>query len=222
MKIQLIDKKLTRQLVSIPINGIKLGGELVIPTKAKGIVIFAHGSGSSRLSPRNRYVAEVLQKKNIATLLVDLLSIHEESNYENRFDIDLLCERLSIITDWVSHNRDTYALDIGYFGASTGAAAMIRAVLENQDNVKAIVSRGGRVDLASELAPRIKIPTLLIVGEMDYGVKNVNEDFFDKLSGEKSLDIIANATHLFEEPGCLESVAKDAASWFGAHFNYNK
>lgn len=217
MNIQLLDKKVTRQIVNIPINGIKLGGELVIPPKAKGIVIFAHGSGSSRLSPRNRYVAEVLQKKNIATLLVDLLSIHEESNYENRFDIDLLCERLSIITDWVSHNTSTYMLGIGYFGASTGAPAVMQTVLESQDSVKAIVSRGGRVDLTQELASRIHIPTLLIVGEKDYGVKNVNEAFFDKLSGEKSLDVITNATHLFEESGCLEMVAKDAAKWFSKY-----
>jgi putative phosphoribosyl transferase len=201
-------------LVNIPINSIQLEGELAIPPNAKGLVIFAHGSGSSRLSPRNIFVAQKLQKGGLATLLVDLLSEAEDADYQSRFDIPLLAERLTAITDWVVHNQRTEYLLVGYFGASTGASAAMMAAIGAEDTVKAMVSRGGRVDLAYETAETLKVPTLLIVGQEDYGVREANEEVFLKLKCEKKLAVIPKATHLFEEPGTLERAADLASAWF--------
>lgn len=204
-------------IVNIPVNGLELEGELVIPPKAKGLVIFAHGSGSSRHSPRNKFVANKLHDFSLATLLVDLLSVEEDSDYQNRFDIDLISERLTAVTDWTAHDDRTENLYIGYFGASTGAAAAMIAAVGSEDTVKAVVSRGGRVDLAYETVEHINVPTLLIVGEEDYGVREANEEIFSRLKCDKDLAVIPKATHLFEEPGTLESVAGLAAKWFNKY-----
>lgn len=213
MKTQL--RNLTsEQLVHIPINSLELEGELTIPPRAKGLVIFAHGSGSSRHSPRNKFVAQTLQKNSLATLLVDLLSEEEDNDYQNRFDITLLTERLIAITDWATHNEQTENLAIGYFGASTGAAAAILAAEDAEDTVKAVVSRGGRVDLAYGAAELLKTPTLLIVGQEDYDVRKANEKIFLKLKCKKLLTVVPKATHLFEEPGTLNRVAELASAWF--------
>lgn len=201
-------------VVKIPVNAVKLTGDLVIPQKTKGLVIFAHGSGSSRLSPRNVFVAERLQTDALATLLVDLLSEAEDTDYQARFDIPLLAERLTAVTDWATHDERTEHLAIGYFGASTGAAAAMIAAEGAKDTVKAIVSRGGRVDLAYETAEVLKVPTLLVVGQEDYGVREANEEVFLKLKCKKELAVIPKATHLFEEPGTLERVAELASKWF--------
>lgn len=202
------------QIVRIPVNGLKLEAELVIPSHAKGLIIFAHGSGSSRHSPRNQFVAEELRKHDLATLLVDLLSEEEDIDYESRFDISLLSERLVAITDWATHDEQTKHLALGYFGASTGAAAAIYAAVGAEDTVKALVSRGGRVDLALETIKNLKVPTLFIVGEDDYGVREANEKLFLLLKCQKRLAIVPHATHLFEEPGTLEQVTKLTAEWF--------
>lgn len=207
------------QLVNIPINQLTLTGELSIPPRAKGLIIFAHGSGSSRHSPRNQFVARKLRDSSLATLLVDLLSEQEDSDYQNRFDIATLSERLVIITDWATHDERTEHLSIGYFGASTGAAAAMIAAEGAEDTVKAIVSRGGRVDLAYEVAAALKVPTLLIVGEDDYGVREANQEIYDLLVCQKKLVIIPQATHLFEEPGALEAVTRSTAIWFNQHLN---
>jgi pimeloyl-ACP methyl ester carboxylesterase len=210
----LLHKERVETLVRIPINNIELEGELVIPPNAKGLVIFAHGSGSSRHSPRNQFVAKKLQTDTLATLLVDLLSEVEDIDYQARFDIGLLTERLVIITDWVAHDDRTNDLGIGYFGASTGAAAAMLAAKGAEDTIMAIVSRGGRVDLAEATAKTLKVPTLLIVGRDDYGVLEANNEVFLKLRCKKELAVIPKATHLFEEPGTLERVADLAANWF--------
>lgn len=216
----ILTHKLTRQpIVHIPINGLELEGELVIPPKAKGLVIFAHGSGSSRHSPRNKFVAQKLRKYPLATLLVDLLSDEEDSDYSSRFDIELLTQRLVAITDWATHNDQTRDLAIGYFGASTGAAAAMLAAATCEDVVKAVVSRGGRVDLAYNIVESLHVPTLLIVGEQDYSVREANEAVYLRLRGTKELAVISNATHLFEEPGALEQVAEHASRWFSEHLD---
>jgi len=204
------------QLIKIPSGKIILEGNLTIPKNARAIVLFAHGSGSSRFSPRNRYVAEVLQKAGIATLLIDLLT-HEEEQEDMitshlRFDINLLVERLIYATEWLKKNSATKNLKIGYFGASTGAAAALVAAAKRND-VYAIVSRGGRPDLAESL-PNVKSPTLLIVGEKDDVVIDLNKEAIKKLHVENKLEIVKGASHLFEEPGTLEKVAKLAAEWF--------
>jgi dienelactone hydrolase len=200
--------------VHIPINGIELEGELILPPQAKGLVIFAHGSGSSRHSPRNKFVARKLQEHSLATLLVDLLSEAEDSDYQTRFDIALLSERLITITDWATHDERTEHLQIGYFGASTGAAAAMIAAANAEDTVRAVVARGGRVDLAEDVAGVLTVPTLLIVGQQDYGVRKANEAIFSKLTCEKALAVVPLATHLFEEPGALTRVARLASEWF--------
>jgi len=192
-------------------------GALNIPQNALGIVLFAHGSGSSRFSSRNNYVAQVLQKNNLATLLIDLLTQEEDTDYENRFDIDLLSERLMQISRWLKKNEETKNLKIGYFGASTGAAAAINAAATEQ--VYALVSRGGRVDLAEENLSKIKSPTLLIVGGNDDFVLEVNREAFKKINAEKELAVVPHATHLFEEPGTLEKVAELTSQWFVKFFS---
>ncbi|MBI2830588.1 MAG: dienelactone hydrolase family protein [Chloroflexi bacterium] len=204
--------------VNVSAGKVTLEGDLSIPEAAQGIVLFAHGSGSSRLSPRNRYVAQMLREGGLATLLFDLLTMQEEAVDINtgrwRFDIRLLGERLVQATDWVRQNPETSPLAIGYFGASTGAAAALAAAVERPEDVRAIVSRGGRPDLAGEVLPRVKAPTLLIVGGQDYPVITLNREALAQLRCEKQLVIVPGATHLFEEPGALEQVAKLASDWF--------
>jgi putative phosphoribosyl transferase len=199
--------------VIIQINSIKLDGILGIPKNAKGIVIFAHGSGSSRFSPRNNFVARELRKAGLATLLFDLLTEEEDLIYENRFNINLLAERLITVTKWVKANDEIKNLKIGYFGASTGAAAALQASTKIED-IKAIVSRGGRPDLVLDYLPKVKAATLLIVGELDEYVIELNKIAYEKLKAEKELIIIPGASHLFEEPGKLEEVSRLAKDWF--------
>lgn len=203
--------------ITIQAGHAKLEGFLAIPNKAKSIVIFAHGSGSSRFSPRNSYVAKVLQEKNLATLLFDLLTREEDMLYENRFNIDLLAQRLADTTKWVKDYPDTKDMSIGYFGASTGAAAALQASVMVGPEVKAIVSRGGRPDLVMQYLPKVNAPTLLIVGEKDEIVIELNKQAFRDILAEKRLVIVPNASHLFEEPGTLEEVARLATEWFIKH-----
>lgn len=207
-------EKEIKKTINIKIKSVIIEGELIIPKNALGLVLFAHGSGSSRFSPRNNYVAKILQKGNLGTLLVDLLTKDEDLNYNRRFDIELLSERLIEITKWLKESEETKNLKIGYFGASTGAAAAIKAAAVQKDNVSAIVSRGGRVDLAGLQLSEIEAPILLIVGENDDFVIEVNEEALKKINCTKQLSIIPNATHLFEEPGTLEEVAKQTTQWF--------
>jgi len=203
-----------QQLVSVPAGSVTLYGNLTIPQSARAVVLFAHGSGSSRHSPRNRYVARVLNEVKLATLLIDLLTLHEEvvdaRTAHLRFDIDLLAERLVDATDWLTQFPDTKGFPIGYFGASTGAAAALAAAAVRPDAVGAIVSRAGRPDLAGAALPRVRAPTLLIVGEDDEQVLELNRT-------EKQLAIVPGATHLFEEPGALDEVARLARKWFQRH-----
>jgi dienelactone hydrolase len=202
------------KLIQIPVDSIELEGSLVIPDEAKAMVLFSHGSGSSRLSPRNNFVAEVLQKAGIATLLFDLLTEEEDEVYETRFNIPLLTKRLEAVTKWLVKQDDVKGLNIGYFGASTGAASALEAAATLGDKIHAVVSRGGRPDLAMDLLPKVKAPTLLIVGGNDGPVIEMNESALAKLECEKKLEIVPGATHLFEEPGALEEVAKLASEWF--------
>jgi putative phosphoribosyl transferase len=219
------------QLIQVPVGQAILEGSLSIPNGSKGLVLFAHGSGSSRHSPRNKYVAEVLQDAGIATLLIDLLTEEEEEidlqTRHLRFDIDLLAQRLIGTTDWLmrEQNLQTKDLSIGYFGASTGAAAALVAAAQRQDIIKAIVSRGGRPDLAgSENLSRVLAPTLLIIGGNDQPVIDMNKDALKHLisledsKGKKKIVIVPGATHLFEESGKLEEVAHLAKDWFHRNF----
>jgi dienelactone hydrolase len=198
-----------------------LRGDLVVPEKAAGIVLFAHGSGSSRLSPRNRQVAAVLQRSSLATLLFDLLTEREEAvdrvGGQLRFDIDLLARRLRTATDWVAAQPDLSELPLGYFGASTGAAAALVAAAERPQAVAAVVSRGGRPDLAGEALGRVAAPTLLIVGGDDQPVLALNREAMRRMRGLVELEIVPGATHLFEEPGTLDRAAALAARWFRRH-----
>jgi putative phosphoribosyl transferase len=207
--------------VEVPSGGSLLAGELVLPGLATGIVIFAHGSGSSRYSPRNRYVAQTIQESGTATLLMDLLTRDEERldavTRHLRFDIRLLSERLVDAARFVANFRDASHLRVGFFGASTGAAAALVAAAELGDAVGAVVSRGGRPDLAGPMLAQVKSPTLLIVGGADVPVLELNQEAYDELHCEKKLTIVQGATHLFEEPGTLEEVAGLAADWFKRH-----
>lgn len=202
------------QKIKIPIADFELAGDLQVPAKAQGLVIFAHGSGSSRLSPRNRFVADFLNKQGLATLLFDLLTVQEDEDYANRFDIPLLAKRLQIVTNWLKTKKDLPVLPIGYFGASTGAAAALIAAADLGEQIKAVVSRGGRPDLAMAILEQVKSPVLLIVGGNDNQVIELNQQAYDKLNSVKELSIIPGATHLFEEPGTLDQVAEQAAAWF--------
>jgi dienelactone hydrolase len=206
------------QLVQVPAGAGTLDGNLGVPAGARGIVLFAHGSGSSRHSPRNRYVAGVLREAGFATLLMDLLTADEEAidlqTQRLRFDISLLADRLVGATDWLAHNPDTRDLMIGYFGASTGAAAALVAAAQRPDAVGAIVSRGGRPDLGGAALARVRAPTLLIVGGNDIPVIGMNQEAMAQLHVETKLEIVPGATHLFEEPGALEEVARLAREWF--------
>jgi putative phosphoribosyl transferase len=205
------------RIAHIPVNGITLEGALLIPADCSGIVLFAHGSGSSRHSPRNNFVGQVLQGAGLGTLLLDLLTREEDASYANRFDIDLLTWRLERATQWVMEQPRSKSLDIGYFGASTGAAAALQAAATFGNSIGAVVSRGGRPDLAMAALPNVESPTLLIVGGLDYEVLELNRRVYQKLKTEKHLEIVPGATHLFEEPGTLQEVARLAAQWFNRH-----
>jgi dienelactone hydrolase len=210
--------KENKNTVDIQLEDINLKGNLAIPENATGIVIFSHGSGSSRLSPRNNYVAEVLQKKGLATLLSDLLTEREDRIYENRFDIDLLTQRLIAITRWVKANPETKGLKLGYFGASTGAASALVAAAYFGDEIKAVVSRGGRPDLGMQDIHKVNASTLLIVGGYDDLVIQLNQKAYEKMRCERKLEIVPEASHLFEEPGKLDEVADLSADWFARWF----
>ena len=199
-----------------PSGTVSLEGMLELPDNATGVVLFAHGSGSSRLSPRNNYVARVLRDAGLGTLLIDLLTQREDMDYATRFDIPLLTRRLLAATRWLQGEPATLSLAIGYFGASTGAAAALQAAAEEGRKIAAVVSRGGRPDLAGEEAlNRVAAPTLLIVGGFDDVVIGLNREAHRALRCQKDLIVIPGATHLFEEPGALEQVARHAAHWFG-------
>jgi putative phosphoribosyl transferase len=210
-------KQLRRDAISIPADGIRLDGDLRLPPTPNGIVIFAHGSGSSRLSPRNIQVASALNASGFATLLFDLLTDDEAANRGNVFDIALLAERLAAATRWVRDDRDVGQLPIGYFGASTGAAAALCAAAELGDGIQGVVSRGGRPDLAGDRLAEVRAPVLLIVGGADLDVLELNELAADQLTCPHEIAIVPGATHLFAEPGALEQVARLAADWFSAH-----
>jgi dienelactone hydrolase len=204
--------------VQIPAVDVELDADISIPAAARGVVVFAHGSGSSRFSPRNRYVAETLERAGLATVLADLLTADEElvdaRTARLRFDIRLLAERIVVIADWVSEHGSISRLPVGLFGASTGAAAALVAAAERPQVVQAVVSRGGRPDLAGEALARVHQPTLLIVGGRDEVVIDLNRQAMQYLAGEVRLEIVPGATHLFEEPGALEEVARLARDWF--------
>jgi putative phosphoribosyl transferase len=200
--------------LEIPVGNLKLKGDLSVPENAAGLVIFAHGSGSSRLSSRNQYVARVLEQQDFATLLFDVLTEKEDETYTNRFEIDLLTERLVKVTEWIMQFPGCKDLKIGYFGASTGAASALAAAARLGNEIKAIVSRGGRPDLALPNLNKVKCPVLLLVGGEDYRVIELNEQAYDALSSVKEIKLVPGATHLFEEPGKLEVVATLAAEWF--------
>jgi len=209
------------RLVHVSAGPVMLEGNLSLPEGARGVVLFAHGSGSSRHSSRNRYVARLLNQARLATLLLDLLTADEEAvdlqTAHLRFDIGLLARRLVGASDWLTQQPDTRHLRIGYFGASTGAAAALVAAAERPDMVGAVVSRGGRPDLAGPALPLVRAPTLLIVGGNDAPVIGLNRAAFEALRCEKQLVIIPGATHLFEEPGALDEVGRLAREWFERH-----
>ncbi|SDE94240.1 dienelactone hydrolase family protein [Myxococcus virescens] len=204
--------------VEVQVGDVVLGGSLGVPDGARGLVIFAHGSGSSRFSPRNRAVARALRAQGLATLLFDLLSEAEEvedaRTGELRFDIPFLARRLAAVTEWAQRQPALAVLRMGYFGSSTGAAAALVAAALHPDLIHAVVSRGGRPDLAGPVLPRVQAPTLLLVGGQDVGVLELNEASLARMEGLKGIQIIPGATHLFEEPGALEQVARQAAAWF--------
>jgi len=207
--------------VQVRADSVILEGSLMVPRGTRGVVLFAHGSGSGRHSPRNRFVAHALQEAGLATLLVDLLTAEEEAvdafTLHLRFDIGLLAERLVRATDWLAEAPATRGLKVGYFGASTGGGAALVAAAERPDAVGAVVSRGGRPDLAGPVLPRVKAPTLLIVGGNDEPVIGMNEEALAQLRCEKRLEIVPGASHLFEEPGTLDRVAALAGRWFRDH-----
>jgi len=209
--------------IQIPAGPAALSGSLTIPESSKALVLFAHGSGSSRHSPRNQYVARILNRASLGTLLFDLLTPEEEAldiyTREHRFNIDLLAKRLVHATKWARQQQETRDLHIGYFGSSTGGAAALVAAVELSQDVGAVVSRGGRPDLAGAALPRVQAPTLLIVGGNDDIVIELNEMARDQMRCEVKLEIIPDATHLFEEPGALEQVAKLASDWFSLHLS---
>jgi putative phosphoribosyl transferase len=201
----------------LPGRTVLLPGDLIIPDRPRGIVLFAHGSGSGRRSPRNRLVAETLNRAGLATLLFDLLTPGEELDRANVFDIPLLARRLLAATRWLSERPEAGGVPVGYFGASTGAAAALWAAAESGPAVGAVVSRGGRPDLAGPRLPQVTAPTLLIVGGRDEQVLELNEEARELLGGPSELVVVPGATHLFEEPGALEEVARLATGWFVEH-----
>jgi putative phosphoribosyl transferase len=211
----------TATAVELPAGSVSLEGDLTLPDGAVGVVLFAHGSGSSRQSPRNRYVAEVLNEVRLGTLLLDLLTADEEAIDERtahlRFDIPLLAHRLVGAVDWLSSRAETRGLPVGCFGASTGAAAALIAAAERPNAVGAVVSRGGRPDLAGDALERVRAPTLLIVGSLDTTVLELNRQAMRRMRAETALEIVPGASHLFPEPGALEQVALLARDWFVDH-----
>jgi len=207
-----------RRPASISSVGVRLIGDLAVPDEAVGLVAFAHGSGSSRLSPRNRAVAETLQQQGLATLLFDLLTEAESADRANVFDLPLLADRLLAATSWIDREPDLAGLPLGYFGASTGAGAALIAAAQAGRRVGAVVSRGGRPDLAGAWLDRVTAPTLLIVGSLDSLVLELNRTALERLRCPRRLTIVPGATHLFEEPGALDDVCRLAADWFLGHF----
>jgi putative phosphoribosyl transferase len=208
------------KLIHITQDSVTVEGMLKIPEGAKGIVLFAHGSGSGCFSPRNNFVANILNEEHLATVLVDLLSKQEDEIYQTRFNIDLLTKRLNSVIQWIQKQHETQNLHIGLFGASTGAAAALYVASELGKIIHAVVSRGGRPDLAMDVLDKVQAPTLFIVGGDDYGVIELNQEAYSKLTCLKKFEVIPNATHLFEEPGCLEEVARLAQEWFKKHLEY--
>lgn len=208
-----------KQLINIVADGVAIEGMLELPQKTSGMVLFAHGSGSSRLSPRNNYVASVLRDAGLGTLLLDLLTAGEDQTYETRFDISLLTQRLEVALMWLRQpDGELAGLPVGLFGASTGAAAALRVTARQPQAVQAVVSRGGRPDMAgADVLARVKAPTLLLVGGLDDVVIELNKAAYERMQCERQLRIVPDATHLFEEPGALESVAQMAADWFLFH-----
>lgn len=208
----------SNQLISLAVDNIHVEGMLELPANAQGLVIFAHGSGSSRHSPRNNFVARVLREKGIGTLLIDLLTMAEDLDYQTRFDISLLTYRLLVVTRWVKLNPGLQQLALGYFGASTGAAAALQAAAALGADIQAVVSRGGRADLADQHdLIKVHAPTLLLVGGRDEDVLALNQRAYALLPCTKELIIVPGATHLFEETGAQQEVARQAASWFSQH-----
>jgi putative phosphoribosyl transferase len=203
--------------IEIPVGDVSLKGDLIIPEGADAMVVFAHGSGSSRQSSRNRMVAGKLQQEGFATLLFDLLTVAEDTDQNRRFDVSLISRRLVDVSRWLEQQPGYSGMRVGYFGASTGAAAALVAAAELQGNIKAVVSRGGRPDLVGDTLADVAAPVLLIVGGLDQKVIELNELAFARLNGEKKMIIIEGATHLFEEPGTLENVAVMAVQWFNQH-----
>ncbi|QLK25189.1 dienelactone hydrolase family protein [Natrinema zhouii] len=201
-------------VTDIPTDDATLEGELVVPSESTGLVVFAHGSGSSRHSPRNNAVAATLRERGLGTLLFDLLTETEDRHRENRFDIPLLTDRLVATTEWVREQPATSTHSIGYFGASTGAAAALRGAARPETTIDAVVSRGGRVDLAADVVNEVTAPTLLVVGGEDESVRKVNRELYEGLAVERDLRIVEGAGHLFEGEGELETVAGHAADWF--------
>ena len=218
-----ISRDVKTRPVRVTAGSVQLDGDLTVPERATGIVLFAHGSGSSRHSPRNRSVARSLQLGGLATLLLDLLTPAEETvdvtTAHLRFDIPLLAERLVHATDWIRFAEETRSLRLGYFGASTGGGAALVAAAQRPAEVKAVVSRGGRPDLAGSALPLVQAPTLLIVGGRDHVVEDLNRRALARLRAPAQLEIIPDATHLFEEPGALEEVARLALRWFARHLD---
>jgi putative phosphoribosyl transferase len=202
------------EILNLSLDGMTIEGELTIPKNVIGLIIFSHGSGSSRFSPRNNFVAQHLQLRGLATFLFDLLTKEEDETYANRFNIDLLSKRLVQVTRLLTKISSVQNLPLGYFGASTGAASALVAAAILQTQIKAIVSRGGRPDLAQNDLHLVRAPTLLIVGELDQQVIMLNQEALKKIQAIKSLEIVKSATHLFEEPGTLEQVALLSGSWF--------
>ena len=215
------DKKhrIVDQAITVKREGLALDGFLGIPPTASGIVLFAHGSGSGRFSPRNRFVSHQLQEGGIATLLIDLLTVDEAEDRRNVFDIDLLADRVLLAKAWLEQNARTKGLGIGYFGASTGAGAALQAAARDPLSIRAVVSRGGRPDLAEPYLTSVTAPTLLVVGGDDELVIEMNRAAYRLLACPKRLVIVPGATHLFEEPGTLEEVADYALIWFQQHFD---
>ncbi|HEY0063342.1 MAG TPA: alpha/beta family hydrolase [Telluria sp.] len=207
-----------RQLVNLSVDSIVLEGLLALPADPVGMVLFAHGSGSSRLSPRNNYVAAQLRQAGLGTLLMDLLTEAENPDTAARFNISLLARRLAVAADWLADNRATHHLPLGVFGASTGAAAALALAAQRPDLVRAVVSRGGRPELAGAgVLAAVRAPTLLIVGGLDLEVAALNQRALAQLAGEKQLEVVPGATHLFEEAGRLQAAANLAAAWFGQY-----
>lgn len=213
-----------KTLVEILADGVYIEGMLELPHQTSGLILFAHGSGSSRLSPRNNYVASVLREAGLGTLLLDLLTAGEDKNYETRFDISLLTQRLEAALKWLRQPDSQYvSMPIGLFGASTGAAAALRLAAWMPEEIAAVVSRGGRPDMAgTDILGQVQAPTLLLVGGLDDVVIELNKAAYGQMQCERQLHIVPDATHLFEEPGALENVAQLAADWFLSHLSASR